>query len=253
MSSEEKVRVRIPKYDIPVLRVKYLLLDVDLLLPHEEIVTERLNDIARKIEELRALDMPIVVAPIPGSTKYLIVDGHHRWAALKKLGCRKIPSVVIDYFDPRVRVYTWYPAFSGSSEPLISELRRSGLTISDCDLKIYSLSDEDLIGKAFVILSKLEECMYVEGDVEAQRRVLRVLDVLAVKNLIKLVWYGLVSDAAEDLAKGEIDYILLRKPYTKAEVISYVREGNVYPPKTTRHVLPFIPAKDYVKLELMCV
>lgn len=252
MSSEEKVRVRIPKYDIPVLKTKYSLLDVDILLPHEEIVTERLNDLTRKIEELKALDMPIVVAPIPGSTKYLIVDGHHRWAALKKLGCRKIPSVIIDYFDPRVRVYTWYPAFSGDAGMLVEELRRSNVVVRRCDLKISSLDDEDLVGKAFVVFSKLEECMSIEGDVEVQRRVLRMLDTLAVRDLIRLSWYGLVSDAVEDLTKGEIDYVLLRKPYTKAEVMSYVSQGGVYPPKTTRHVLPFIPAKDYVKLELLC-
>lgn len=252
MSSEEKVRVRIPKYDIPVLKTKYSLLDVDVLLPHEEIVTERLNDIARKIEELKAIDMPIVVAPIPGSSKYLIVDGHHRWAALKKLGCRKAPSVIIDYFDPRVHVYTWYPAFSGDARPLFEELRESDVIIRGCDLKISSLSDEDLAGRAFTVFSRFMECMFIEGDVEVQRKVLRILDALAVRNLIRLTWYGLISDATEDLAKGEVDYVFFRKPYTKAKVMSYVSGGNVYPPKTTRHVLPFIPAKDYIKLELLC-
>ncbi|MGC8974919.1 MAG: chromosome partitioning protein ParB, partial [Thermoprotei archaeon] len=72
MSSREKVRIKIPKYDIPAVKLEYVLLDAEALLPHEEIVTERLSDVIRSIEDQGALDMPIIVAPIPGSSKYLI-------------------------------------------------------------------------------------------------------------------------------------------------------------------------------------
>lgn len=252
MSSVEKVRVKIPKYDIPAVRLKYVLLDADILLPHEEIVTERLSDIIRNIEEHDALDMPIIVAPIPGSSKYLIVDGHHRWAALIKLGCRKIPSVIVDYFDPKIKVFTWYPAFSGEPELLLSRLRELMLDIKKCDLSVDLVTDEDLINKAFLIFDKSGGCVSIEGDVEVQRRVLRVLDELTVKDLIRLTWYGLLLDASEDLRKSEIDCVLVRRAFSKSEIMEYVSKGGIYPPKTTRHLLPFTPIKDYIKLEVMC-
>ncbi len=251
MSREEKVRVKIPKYNIPVLQVEHVLLSVDILLQHEELVTERLNDIMRNMESLNAVDMPIIVAPIPGSDKYLIVDGHHRWAALKELGYKKIPSVLIDYFDPKVKVYTWYPAFLGDVSPLIEGLQELRVDVQHCNLGIDSLSEADLAGKAFIMFGRGGECTIIEGDVEVQRRVIRMLDVLAVNGLIRLAWYGLLTDASEDLMKGEIDYVLARKAYSKAEIMDYVSKGGVYPPKTTRHVLPFIPAKNYVKLEIL--
>lgn len=253
MSSKEKVRVKIPKYDVPAVRLKYVLLDVDTLLPHEEIVTERLNDIVRNIEENNALDMPIIVAPIPSSDKYLIVDGHHRWAALIKLGCKKIPSIIIDYFDPKVKVFTWYPAFSGNPDLLLSKLRESMLSIRSCELSIDLVTDKDLTNSAFLMFDKRGECVSIEGDVEVQRKVLRILDELSVRDLIRLTWYGLLSDASEDLRKGEIDCVLARRAFNKSEIMDYVRKGGVYPPKTTRHLLPFVPAKDYIKLEVMCI
>lgn len=250
MSSKEKVRVKIPKYDIPAIKLEYVLLDADVLLPHEEIVTERLNDIERNIREHNALDMPLIVAPIPGSSKYLIVDGHHRWAALIKLGCRKIPSVIVNYFDPRIKVFTWYPAFSGKPELLLSRL--SGLNVETCGLSIDSVNDEDLRDKAFLMFDRSSRCVSIEGDVEVQRRVLRILDELAVRNLISLAWYGLLSDASEDLRRNEIDCVLVRRAFSKSEIMEYVRSGGIYPPKTTRHLLPFTPIKEYIKLEVLC-
>ncbi|MFN3268337.1 MAG: DUF5603 domain-containing protein [Zestosphaera sp.] len=252
MSSKEKVRVKIPKYNIPAVKLEYVLLDADALLPHEELVTERLNDIIRYIEEHNALDMPIIVAPIPGSSKYLIVDGHHRWAALIKLGCRKIPSVVIDYFDPKIKVFTWYPAFSGEPEVLLSKLRELMINARECELSIDSVTDEDLMNRAFIMFDKGGRCVSIDGDVEIQRRVLRVLDELTVKDLIRLTWYGLISDVLEDLRKGEIDCVLVRRAFSKSEIMEYVGKGGIYPPKTTRHLLPHMPAKNFIKLEVMC-
>ncbi|MMZ71715.1 hypothetical protein D1872_352560 [compost metagenome] len=51
------------------------------------------------------------------------------------------------------------------------------------------------------------------------------------------------------MAKGEIDYVFIRKAPTKEEVMELVKRGEVYSPKTTRHVLPFNPDKIDVKLE----
>jgi hypothetical protein len=36
-----------------------------------------------------------------------ILDGHHRLNVLKKLGLRKIPVVLVDYYDPHIVVRKW--------------------------------------------------------------------------------------------------------------------------------------------------
>ncbi|MEK6987516.1 MAG: ParB N-terminal domain-containing protein, partial [Candidatus Thermoplasmatota archaeon] len=38
---------------------------------------------------------------------FVILDGHHRFAALKALGCRRIPAYVIDYFSDIIDLKTW--------------------------------------------------------------------------------------------------------------------------------------------------
>lgn len=37
----------------------------------------------------------------------IILDGEHRFNALKELGCRKIPVVFIDYHSPEIKVQAW--------------------------------------------------------------------------------------------------------------------------------------------------
>ncbi len=244
-----RVKIKIPKSDVPVRRVEPTLIHIDDLLPHEEIVTERLNALLELIKKLNAVDMPIIAAPIEGTEKYLIVDGHHRWAALKKIGASKVPAIIIDYFDPAVKVYTWYPGFSGNSQEFLDRLKREGLVIEKCEHTIDSLSDEILRKNAFIMLDDGKSCYQIKGSIKEQKKVTEVLDGLNTEGSLILVWYGIVRDALIDLRKGEIDYVLVRRALTKQEIIEIVRQGEVLPPKSTRHILPYVPAKVYTPLK----
>ncbi len=243
------VIVKIPKYNIPVKHVEPVFIDIDKMLPHEEIVTKRLEDLKKMILDLNAVDMPLIVAPIPGTNKYLIVDGHHRWAALKELGARKAPAIVIDYFDPSVKLYTWYPAFSGELNVFLDELMKNGVKYRECRINDKTLDEEELGKYAFIIVGRNGVCIAIEGGIEEQKKVSAILDKLNVNGKIKLAYYGVKEDAFKDMDKGEITYVLLRKIPTKEEVMKIVKEGKVFSPKTTRHVLPYIPAKTYTPLE----
>jgi hypothetical protein len=37
----------------------------------------------------------------------VILDGHHRYEALKSLGCTRIPVFLVDYDDPTITLTTW--------------------------------------------------------------------------------------------------------------------------------------------------
>jgi hypothetical protein len=50
-----------------------------------------------------ALFKPIVV----DEQTRVILDGHHRFEALKRLGCRRIPAYLVDYMDGAIEVMTW--------------------------------------------------------------------------------------------------------------------------------------------------
>jgi len=243
--SSGRVIIKLPKLNIPYRYVEPVLINVDKLVPHEEIVEGRLNDLVEQFKRDNAVDMPIVVAEIPGSDKYLIVDGHHRWAAVKAMGLKLIPCVIIDYFSDDVGLLTWYPAIIGDVEPVLKKIVEHGLKIVEIGCRV----DDDLLrNNAFIILSR-ERCYAINGGVEEQKIVSKILSELNLKGYFTLVYYGDEGEALRDLEKGEINYLFLRSKVSKNDVIEMARRNEVYAPKTTRHILPYYPAKTYTPLD----
>jgi ParB-like chromosome segregation protein Spo0J len=80
---------------------KYILVDINRLRTHERTSKRRVNQVQKKIKDLSMVKNPVVA-----DRKTLIVlDGHHRLAALKRLGAKKIPVLVVNYLSKNVRVY----------------------------------------------------------------------------------------------------------------------------------------------------
>jgi len=248
LSSKAKVIVKIPKLNIPYKYVEPVLIHVDDLIPHEEIVEGRLQDLIEQFKRDNAVDMPIVVAPIPGTNKYLIVDGHHRWAAVKKMGLSYIPCVVIDYFSDEVKLQTWYPAIKGPVNEVLEAVKSNGLSIEQCNYEL-NVPDSFLSKYSFVVVGRNKECYAISGGVEEQKIVSKILSDLNMEGKFILIYYGSREEAIEDLIKGEADYLFLRKSVTKEDVMEMARLNKVYAPKTTRHILPFYPAKTYTPLD----
>lgn len=79
------------------------LLNINELKPHERINKKRLEELIEEIRRDGVLKKPIVV---DFKTK-VILDGHHRVEALKRLGCNFIPAALVDYFDESIILDTW--------------------------------------------------------------------------------------------------------------------------------------------------
>lgn len=65
---------------------------------HETINKSRLSEIADEIVRKGFVDYPVLV----DENFNVILDGHHRAAALRRLKVDKVPVVCIDYFDNSV-------------------------------------------------------------------------------------------------------------------------------------------------------
>ena len=83
--------------------VRFELLDIDLLHCHEEIRPEILEALIQEIKDDGYVKRPILVA----EKAFVILDGHHRFEALRRLGCRRAPCYVIDYFSEAVDLALW--------------------------------------------------------------------------------------------------------------------------------------------------
>lgn len=84
---------------------EFRLVPISGLLPHEQVEEP---DVARLTAELRrqgSLREPIWVSAAEG----VILNGHHRHAALLRLSARRIPAWAIDYADPAMELARWSP------------------------------------------------------------------------------------------------------------------------------------------------
>ena len=82
------------------------------LVPHEGILDWHLKEIYEWMERDGFQLRPIAVSRLDSlggkwKDKYMIHDGHHRTAALKKLNCTRIMISVFDYNDPRIKVFDY--------------------------------------------------------------------------------------------------------------------------------------------------
>ena len=76
------------------------LVNLEKLKEHEEIRPEYLEELKNEILCDGILKMPIAV----DKKTYIILDGHHRLHALKRIGCKKIPVILFDYQSPEIEV-----------------------------------------------------------------------------------------------------------------------------------------------------
>lgn len=81
----------------------YTLVALGWLKAHEQFVEQRVAELVHHFQHRGAIDYAIVADERTGT----IVDGHHRFEALRRIGVTRAPAVLIDYMDPRITVHTW--------------------------------------------------------------------------------------------------------------------------------------------------
>jgi len=76
------------------------LVELNKLKPHEEVDPVHLQDLMEEIKSDGILKFAIAVE----KDNDIILDGHHRVAALKELGCTRILVVFVDYSSSEIEV-----------------------------------------------------------------------------------------------------------------------------------------------------
>lgn len=68
---------------------------IDSLHQHEQVIPDRLAKVTEIVTREQCVDIPVVV----DEKSRVILDGHHRYNALKNMGAKKVPALLINYFD----------------------------------------------------------------------------------------------------------------------------------------------------------
>ncbi|MGQ9538792.1 MAG: pyridoxal-phosphate dependent enzyme [Candidatus Bathycorpusculaceae bacterium] len=79
------------------------LIELNKLRQHEEADPKHLKELTQEIASDKTLKYTIVV----DQKTNVILDGEHRYNALKNLGCKRIPVIYVDYSSPNIEVQTW--------------------------------------------------------------------------------------------------------------------------------------------------
>lgn len=99
---------------------RFALLPIGELRVHEEVRTGNLAELAERIERDGRILEPILVA----KDGYVILDGHHRYAALRKLGARRVPAWIVDYDRPDIVLDRWEPGPPIAKSEVVERARK---------------------------------------------------------------------------------------------------------------------------------
>ena len=194
------------------------LLPVDKLKPHEEILPSLARKLSDNMLKSSVFTHPIIV----DENSLVILDGMHRYNAIKSLGAKLIPAVLVNYNDRNIKLLRWwrvvpsdiYPKIKdilGPSQPSISkntfyvELRHAA--------KTTYYSSENLT-EIFTILKSLERLV---GKLGYEIRYVHEMHL-------------------SSFLKANIGFALF--PPTKELVIDLASRGVLFPHKSTCHVFP---------------
>ena len=95
--------------------VDIVFIRIEELREHEEIRPDYLEELKNEILSDGMLKMPIAV----DRDTYIILDGHHRLHALKRIGCKKIPVILVDYQSAEIEVIPWREGEKVTKEMII--------------------------------------------------------------------------------------------------------------------------------------
>ncbi|MFJ7184009.1 ParB N-terminal domain-containing protein [Lysinibacillus xylanilyticus] len=126
-----------------------MFVECENLLLHEEVENYRLNKIVSLIVKDEVLKNAIITIQLPNK-KYLIIDGAHRFSALKKIGCKWIP---IQVFEPRdVTLMTW------------RHVVKVNEWYQNIDMNLFEISNSKLIGTEFRVTDFTDKTLAMPND-----------------------------------------------------------------------------------------
>lgn len=229
--------------------IKLSLIEVSRLKIHEETISELEDEIVKGIEELS-----VVLDPIVAEEEYTIVlDGMHRVRAFKKLGLKYAPACLVNYSDPRVRVYRWIRTVRFRSESMSKALRQLSHELERRDFD-ESIKLVNRRFKAACILG-IDESYVLNVDVKDSIEsswVVRDVEGELLKKGVE-IRFETFRDAFKKLLSSEVDALIVYQPVFKEEVVAAGLSGRLYAHKSTRHVIPARFLRVNVPIDLLDV
>ena len=219
--------------ELPDLRI----LPTESLVLHEETDPYRTARLTEVLAREQILKNPPIVAPIPDSPRYVVLDGANRTMSLRALAVPHILVQVVEY--DTVQLDTWNHVVTGIDMDMLF----------GCVRKVDGLSLElGKLSQARQLLTA-RRCMgYIvcpSGEVYIMRGGDSLLEEARLLNQIVRAYKGIgkIYRIKTDIAKQDHYYepivaIFVFPPFTPADIINLATMAQKMPTGITRHIIP---------------
>ena len=222
---------------------------IEVLKPHEETIEEATRKLINDIKTEGVVRNPIIV----DKRTYVILDGMHRYEACKRLKLKYIIAALVDYEDPRVNLNTWIRLVKFKRK-VSKEWVYSKTNILNEMLKPYKGNTPYTITVYFKGERILHESIH--SDPQTKYNVYHILKTFE-KNVSKdlEITYQIDSIVRENLDTylSEYDLIIIPPKLEKRDVIEIALQNKVYPPKSTRHIIPARPLNLNIPVNILAM
>ena len=222
--------------DLPDLRI----LPARSLVPHEDCDPRRVDRLSQRLISEGILKNPPVVAPIPDSENYVVLDGANRALSFINLGIPHIIAQLVSYQESGVEVDTWYHVVAGMD---ITEFENAltlltGLHLQGCSLEEARLALANRQAAAYIISA--------EGVRLVSNTSTTLTHDTSLLNSLVSAYKG-----KADIYRASNDIWEIQKPYypnitalvifprlSPEDIIHAAKSGEKIPTGITRHIIP---------------
>ena len=235
--------------DLPDLRI----LPSDQLLPHEDCDPRRVDRLSQRLSEDGILKNPPVVAPIPGSEKYVVLDGANRALAFAALGIPHIAAQLVSYEGSGVELDTWYHVVAGMeiTEFEIALTKVTGLHLQVCSLDEARDALENHQAAAYIISA--QGVRMVSNTSISLKHDTRLLNNLVSVYKGKANIYRASNDIWEKQEPyyPDITALVIFPCLAPTDIIAAAQSEEKIPTGITRHIIPHRALNINIPLEVL--
>ena len=223
------------------LSFRITLIDLDDLRPHEEIIEQLVTELAKNIQNQGKVRDPLIV----DEQSLVILDGMHRYNAMKKLGCRHAPVCLVDYDDHRIEVGAWFRYFNVDDPDSMAKATLEALNQKHERISGYPQN----LARSAIITKQSSFTLTLEPDRFAKSQ-LAVKIERHISGQGKHCEYG-ADDVVEQRLNSNANMVIPVPIFSKTEIKETATAGRLLPHKVTRHIIPSRPLGLNVPLDLL--
>lgn len=228
------------------------MLPTKLLLTHEEADPKRVEKLSQRIREEGILKNPPVVAQLPDSSNYVVLDGANRVMAFYALEIPHIVAQLVSYDDPGLVLDTWYHVVSGLE---LNEFDEAIMSVGDVCLQESSLAEARRaleMGQALAyIVSETSVRIVFCPDGRNETREILVDIVNTYKGRADI--YRASNDVWDKQKPyyPDITALVIFPRYRPQDIYYLAQNGYKVPTGITRHIIPARALNINIPLDIL--